>query len=86
MRDYKGSGSFSFKKRRKLPWGLVVSALIVMTLGAAATWYLSSNSTTETTMLASAPTPNKDASGRDIIPLKIPGQQPKSADEPENDK
>lgn len=77
MRDYRGSGGFTFKKRRRVPRGLVL-LLVVVILGAAVAYGLlpRMNQTAEPRPAASAP------SGNTAIPLPIPGQTtPATSDE-----
>lgn len=74
MRDYKSSGGFSLRKRRRFPRGLIFLAVLILiaaALGYVFTEYLANPSAT---------TPTKPSSGRSAIPLPIPGQQAEPAD------
>ncbi|MBK5931185.1 hypothetical protein [Halochromatium salexigens] len=69
MRDYKSSGGFSLRKRRRFPRGLIlltVLLLIAAALGYVFTEYLANPATTPSA---------RPSSGRTVIPLPIPGQQ-----------
>ncbi|WP_201223995.1 hypothetical protein [Halochromatium roseum] len=78
MRDYKGSGSLTFRKRRRFPSTLV--ALILLLIASAIVGYIVFTQG-PTAPEATAPAATKASSGRDVIPLKIPGQSPSSAQE-----
>ncbi|MFP4063434.1 MAG: hypothetical protein ACOC26_00445 [Halochromatium sp.] len=76
MRDYKSSGGFSLRKRRRFPRGLIFLAVLILIaagLGYVFTEYLANPANTALT---------KPSSGRSAIPLPIPGQQgePEPAD------
>lgn len=74
MRDYKGSGSFTLRKRRRFPRGLLVLILLIIAVGIAGFLLIGQGPTLGSLTGAKTPAAAKPASGRDIIPLKIPGQ------------
>lgn len=78
MRDYKGSGSFTLRerKRRRFPRGLVVIGLLLIAAAVAGYVYTSHSPSAGSATEHSVESPAKASSGRDIIPLKIPGQAP----------
>lgn len=76
MRDYKGSGSFSLRKRRRFPRGLTLVILLIIAVAIAGLLFVDripilGASTGDT---STSPAAAKPASGRDVIPLKIPQQ------------
>ncbi len=76
MRDYKGSGSFTLRKRRRFPRGLIVLILLIIAFAIAGFLLLGRNPMVGSPADDKTPATAKPASGRDIIPLKIPGQTP----------
>lgn len=77
MRDYKGSGSFTLRKRRRFPRGLLGLLLLILAVAIAAFLLLGRGSIPGLPASDKSSAAAKPASGRDIIPLKIPGQTPK---------
>ncbi len=73
MRDYKSSGGFSLRKRRRFPRGLILVA--VLTISIAALGYGFAEYMANPTVTPST----KPSSGRTVIPLPIPGQQTEPA-------
>lgn len=81
MRDYKGSGSLTFRKRRRFPGALVAFILLLIASAVVGYIFFTQGPTAETTPEATAPAATKASSGRDVIPLKIPGQSPRPTQE-----
>jgi len=81
MRDYKSSGSFTLRKRRRYPRGLITLSLIIIAIAAAGVVWIAQNPTPGASVAISAPATARPSSGRDLIPLKIPGQQPTASPE-----
>lgn len=71
MRDYRGSGGFTLRKRRRVPRGLIL-VLIALILVAGLAYGLM----TRTTQTAANQPAASTASGGTAIPLPIPGQTP----------
>lgn len=81
MRDYKGSGSLTFRKRRRFPGALVIIILLLIASAVVGYLFFTQTPTAETASETAAPAAAKASSGRDVIPLKIPGQSPKPTQE-----
>ncbi|NBC47217.1 MAG: hypothetical protein GVY22_04345 [Gammaproteobacteria bacterium] len=71
MRDYKGSGNMTLRRRRRrAPWGLL--ALVVILAAAAIGGYLAWD---RMDLLTPTSTIVKSERERGVIPLAIPGQE-----------
>lgn len=71
MRDYKGSGGMSLRRRKRTPWGSIFLVIIILAAGVAG--YLVWE---RTDLLDSASAIAKPEREQGVIPLTIPGQQP----------
>jgi len=76
MRDYRGSGEFTFRKRRRIPRGFIL-VLIAIILAAGLAYALM----TRTTQRAEEQPAASASSGGAAIPLPIPGQKPPATSE-----
>lgn len=76
MRDYKGSGGFTLRKRRRSPRGLLILTLLIIVIAVAGFLLVGQLPGINTPASTKAPTTAKPSSGRDVIPLAIPGQTP----------
>lgn len=70
MRDYKSSGGFSLRKRRRFPRGLILVAVLIIIIIAALGYGFTEYMANPTVTISAKP-----SSGRTVIPLPIPGQQ-----------
>jgi hypothetical protein len=73
MRDYKGSGRMTLRRRRRSPSGPIILTVLVIT-GLVAAYFLWGQGMLSGSDLWPGDSTRKDG----IIPLEIPGQQPGS--------
>lgn len=74
MRDYKGSGSFSLRKRRRFPRGLLIVIFLIIVVAIAVVLFIDRIPMLSSPTGSKSPAAAKPASGRGVIPLEIPRQ------------
>jgi len=74
MRDYKGSGHMTLRRRRRAPWGLItfLIAAVAVLVGGYLIW-------DRTDLFSSAPVTAQPERKKGVIPLRIPGQPQQNA-------
>lgn len=81
MRDYRGSGGFTLRQRRRVPRGLVLLLVVILIAAAVGVvLFRGSGHSGEPASAARAGSP-RPVSGMTAIPLPIPGQTPEAAPE-----